>query len=90
MDYRWWIGVGVLGILFFMGINRSVKTPLFWIGKGILYTAVGALILFVVNMLGQYVHIQIPINLVTAFVAGVLGFPGLIYLAAVKIIFIGV
>lgn len=90
LDYKWWIGIGVLGILFFMGMSRSVKKPLLWIGKGMLYTAVGALILFVVNMLGQYVHVQIPINFITAFITGVLGFPGLVYLLTVKIIFFGV
>ncbi len=89
LDYKWWIGIVILGILFFMGMNRSVKKPLYWIGKGMLYTVVGALLLFLVNMLGQYVHLQIPINLITAFVTGVLGLPGLIYLIAVKIIFLG-
>ena len=90
LEYHWWIGIGVLGVVFFMVVNRSVKKPLVWMGKGMLSTAVGALVLFVLNMLGQYVQFHIPINLITAFITGFLGVPGIAYLVAVKIIFIGI
>ncbi|QBK12921.1 pro-sigmaK processing inhibitor BofA [Thermoactinomyces vulgaris] len=89
LEYQWWMAAGLLGVVFFMMINRSVKKPLVWLGKGVLSTAVGALVLFVLNLLGQYVQIHIPINLWTAFVTGCLGIPGIAYLVAVKIIFIG-
>ncbi|MGI6474871.1 MAG: pro-sigmaK processing inhibitor BofA family protein [Thermoactinomyces vulgaris] len=89
LEYQWWVVTGLLGVMFFMVINRSVKKPLVWMGKGMLSTAVGALVLFVLNLLGQYVQIHIPINLWTAFVTGCLGIPGIAYLVAVKIIFIG-
>ena len=90
LEYQWWMAMGVLGMVFFMVINRSVKKPLVWMGKGMLSTAAGALVLFVLNMLGQYVQLHIPINLLTAFITGFLGLPGIAYLVAVKIIFIGI
>lgn len=88
-DVKWWIIAGVIGILLFMVITRSVKEPLKWMGFGVLYTAIGGLILFVLNWVGQYLHFELPINPITAFITGALGIPGFIYLLVVKFILVG-
>ncbi|MBA4496136.1 pro-sigmaK processing inhibitor BofA family protein [Paenactinomyces guangxiensis] len=86
---KWWLITGLGGILFFMAINRSVRQPLKWIWYGLLYTAVGGIVLFIINLFGQYIHFHIPINPVTALIAGVLGIPGLLYLVVVKLVLMG-
>ncbi|SEM85932.1 pro-sigmaK processing inhibitor BofA family protein [Lihuaxuella thermophila] len=88
-EIKWWVGAGIAGILFFMVMNRSVTQPLKWIWYGLLYSAVGGIVLFIVNLLGQYVHFHLPINPVTALITGWLGIPGLFYLIVVKLVFIG-
>ena len=89
IDPRWWILIALLGILLFMGITRSVKEPLKWMSYGVLYTAVGGIVLFLLNLVGQYIDIEIPINPITAFITGSLGIPGLIYLVVVKFVLLG-
>jgi inhibitor of the pro-sigma K processing machinery len=89
LEMKWWIGAGIAGILFFMVMNRSITQPLKWVWYGLLYSAVGGIVLFIVNLLGQYVHFHIPINPVTALITGLLGIPGLLYLILVKVVFVG-
>ncbi|WP_124726290.1 pro-sigmaK processing inhibitor BofA family protein [Staphylospora marina] len=81
---KWWAIAGAGGLLVLMAASRSVVRPLRWIWYGLISAAVGALVLFVVNLLGQAIHLHIPINPVTALIAGVLGIPGVCYLAAVQ------
>ncbi|TCW39441.1 pro-sigmaK processing inhibitor BofA family protein [Laceyella sacchari] len=88
MDIKWWVFALVGAVVVFMVINRSVTQPLYWIWQGFLYSAIGGLVLFLINLVGQYVHFHIPINPVTAIVAGMLGAPGVLYLVAVKLIFV--
>jgi len=88
MEMKWWILFAVVGLLLFMLINRSVKKPLAWIGLGFLYSAVGAVVLLVLNLAGQWIQFQLPINPITAFITGFLGIPGVLYLVLVKIFFI--
>lgn len=88
IELKWWTLVVVAGIVLFMMMNRSIKQPLKWIWKGLLYSAIGALVLFIVNLLGQLVDFQIPINPVTAMITGILGLPGILYLVAVQLLFL--
>lgn len=89
LEIKGWIIAGAVGILLFMAIGRSVTKPLRWIWYGLLYTAVGGLVLFIVNLMGRYVDVYVPINPVTALVAGGLGVPGVICLVCVKVFLIG-
>lgn len=86
IEMKWWILIALLGIFFFMLMTRSVRKPLKWMSFGILYTAVGGLVLFLLNAVGQYIQFQIPVNPITAFIAGTLGIPGIIYLILVKFV----
>jgi inhibitor of the pro-sigma K processing machinery len=86
---KWWFIIGLVGIVFFMIMNRSIKQPLKWMGYSILYTIVGAIVLFIINLLGQYIQLHIPINPITALITGGLGLPGILCLIAVKWFIIG-
>ncbi|MBA4544245.1 pro-sigmaK processing inhibitor BofA family protein [Thermoactinomyces daqus] len=86
LEAKWWILLAAAGLVFFMAVSRSVKEPFKWIWLGLLYTVMGGIVLFVVNFFGQTFHFHLAINPVTAFITGFLGIPGLLYLAAVKMI----
>lgn len=84
IDVKWWILIALAGIILFMLITRSLREPLKWMSFGLLYTAVGGLALFLLNLVGKSIDLEIPINPITAFIAGSLGIPGVIYLILVK------
>ncbi|MDN4592516.1 pro-sigmaK processing inhibitor BofA family protein [Polycladomyces subterraneus] len=84
MGIKWWIMAGAGGTILFMLLSRSAWRPLKWIWYGVLYTAIGAVVLFLFNLVGEWIHFRIPINLMTSFITGVLGLPGLMYLVIVK------
>jgi inhibitor of the pro-sigma K processing machinery len=89
MGWQGWLIAGGAGILLFMALNRSVMKPLRWIWLGMVYTAAGGLVLFLLNLVGQLFHFHIPINPVTAMITGVMGVPGVLYLIAVKLWLLG-
>jgi inhibitor of the pro-sigma K processing machinery len=86
LELKWWVIAGVAGVLFFMLISRSVKQPLIWLWKGLIYSAIGSLIIFLINFIGQSYHFTLPINLLTALALGFLRVPGLLYVVAVKLL----
>jgi inhibitor of the pro-sigma K processing machinery len=84
LAYQGWIIAGIVGVLLFMFISRSVKQPLIWLWQGLLYSAIGSVVIFLLNFIGQSFHFTLPINVLTAAVVGFLRVPGLLYLCAVK------
>jgi inhibitor of the pro-sigma K processing machinery len=86
LELKGWIIAGVSGVLFFMLVNRSIKQPLVWLWQGLFYSAIGSLIIFLINFLGQSFHFSLPINLLTAASVGFLRIPGVAYLVAVKLL----
>lgn len=84
-----WGIAGIVGLLFFMLVSKSIIKPLQWVWYGLIYTALGGMILFLVNLLGTWFQFEIPINPVTAMIAGLLGLPGLFYLVCVKLFILG-
>ncbi|EGK10067.1 pro-sigmaK processing inhibitor BofA family protein [Kroppenstedtia eburnea] len=89
MAIEWWMLAAAVSVILFMLISRSVVKPLRWIWYSLLYSAVGALLLFVLNLAAEWVEFRIPINPVTAFITGVLGLPGLVCLVMVKLFLVG-
>ncbi|OYD06310.1 hypothetical protein CHM34_17270 [Paludifilum halophilum] len=88
MEFGWWLLAAVSGVILFMLMSRSVIKPLRWLWFSVLYTAVGALVLFLLNLAGEWIQFRIPINPVTSFITGVLGVPGLICLILIKVFII--
>lgn len=86
---KWWMLVGILGVIFFMVVSRSVIKPLKWMWRGVMYSAIGGIVLLVVNWIGSFFGFEIAINPITATITGVLGLPGVIYLIAVHLFLIG-
>lgn len=85
MDKPWlFIGV-ILGIFMLVMLGQSGYKPVKWLGHGVLYLALGGIFLFLFNLVGQTVELRIPINPVTALVAGGLGLPGIAALAVMKL-----
>ncbi|GGA58782.1 sigma-K factor-processing regulatory protein BofA [Kroppenstedtia guangzhouensis] len=85
MAIEWWLLLAVAGVILFMLISRSMVKPLRWIWYSLLYSAMGALVLFLLNLAAEWMEFRIPINPVTAFITGVLGLPGLVCLVVVKL-----
>lgn len=67
---------GIIVFIFLLAnfLAFSAKT----IGKIVLGTAGGCIVMLALNLLGENVGIYIPINPFTALCAGILGIPGII------------
>lgn len=89
MEVVGWGVIAVAGVVFFMVVSRSVIKPLKWIWFGILYTTAGAMVLFILNLVGEWIEFRIPINPITSFITGFLGIPGLLTLILIKLFILG-
>lgn len=79
MDLDWTVlGAYIFGIALIYFIARLLLIPLRWLIKLIYNGALGGLMIGVVNLLGAYVDLYLPINPLTALVAGFLGIPGVV------------
>ena len=78
----WWTIVGGIAIVLF-GKFISLK-PLQWIGQAISKIVIGAIFLFLLNVVGSNFGLHIPINPFTTIFAGVLGIPGTIGLVVIQ------
>ncbi|AOR24779.1 pro-sigmaK processing inhibitor BofA family protein [Clostridium taeniosporum] len=72
---------GLIGLVLLFFIIKLLKWPLKILINGIL----GVVILYAVNFVGVNFNFQLPINPITALIAGFLGIPGVILLAIVQI-----
>lgn len=70
-------GILVGGLIAIFLLSQFVREPtaiIVGIGKALLFGVIG---LFLLNLVGQYVQLHIPINPFTAVLVGLLGVPGL-------------
>lgn len=78
-----------MGILITAVIIFSVLITLFniesikWLPKAITKLAIGALLLFFVNILSGSMGFYVPINLFTVAIVGFLGFPGIVTVSSI-------
>lgn len=70
----------VVGIVLLFVIGRVLLIPMKVILKLFYNAFLGAIALIVINFLGGFIGFHIPFNIVTAFIVGILGIPGLILL----------
>ncbi|MCA1029333.1 MULTISPECIES: pro-sigmaK processing inhibitor BofA family protein [Cytobacillus] len=83
MEPVWIIsGLGIL-ILFLLVAGASFR-PIKWIGQGLIKIIIGALLLFVLNTVGNQFGIHLPINIATVAISGILGVPGICALVAIE------
>lgn len=55
-----------------------------WIGEGIVRLVIGALFIFLINVVGNVSGIHLPINSFTVMVTGFLGIPGVVALIFIQ------
>ena len=64
---------------------KIISAPMRWILKLMINTALGFAALFVLDFFGEFIGFTLGINIVNAVVVGLLGVPGVILLALLKI-----
>ncbi|RSL29261.1 pro-sigmaK processing inhibitor BofA [Salibacterium salarium] len=84
MDPILYISLAGVGVCLFFLIGGG-KKPFKWAGGFLVRLIIGALALFFLNAFGSVLDYHLPINLVTVFVSGILGIPGVLMLVAVDI-----
>ncbi len=68
-------GAGLFVIFIF---GNLLAKPLKIIGKLILNSIIGGALLVLINLIGPAIGIGVPVNIINAFIVGVLGLPGLV------------
>lgn len=76
----------LIGIVAMVIVVKLFSWPLKILAKLVLNCVLGVVLLLLVNFLGGYVNIFIPINAVSALIAGFLGVPGVIFLIIFKLL----
>ena len=66
----------LVGLALLFLIIKLLKWPLKILINGIL----GILLLYIANIVGSYIGFVLPINAISALIAGFLGIPGIIFL----------
>ena len=77
--------IAILGtIIFILLLVGAPMRPVKWIGFAVTRFCIGALLLFLLNAIGNSYDIHIPINTFTALISGVAGLPGIASLVAIE------
>lgn len=77
METSGWVALAVAAAAFVLWFVPPFRTGLWWLLRGGAQVALGALLVFLWNVVGGWLSLELPINLFTAAVAGFLGLPGL-------------
>ncbi|NPV54213.1 MAG: pro-sigmaK processing inhibitor BofA [Firmicutes bacterium] len=86
----WTVVVAYLFGLFLLCLLACILVvPLRFILKLIYNGIIGGILLWIINIVGRHFNIMIPVNPVTALVAGFLGIPGVVLLIALRYFLIG-
>ena len=74
----------VAGVLIVLALGKALLLPMKVILKLIINGVLGGIAIFLINLLGQPIGFFIPLNIVSALVAGILGLPGIILMVILK------
>lgn len=83
MDVRT-IAAYAFGLLLMYVVAYVLYVPLKLVVRLLLNATVGGLLLWVVNLVGGLLGLSVPINPVTALIAGFLGIPGVVLVIALR------
>ncbi|MBQ3201308.1 MAG: pro-sigmaK processing inhibitor BofA family protein [Clostridia bacterium] len=75
-----------VGLLILWILCKILSFPVKVIGKLIVNALVGAVVLFLFNLIGGFFGLSIPINALSAIITGILGVPGVILLLIFQMI----
>lgn len=70
----------IIGLVLIYVVGKIFVVPLKLIGKLFMNAIIGGILLWVIDYFGSYIGMRIPINPITALIAGVLGVPGIVLL----------
>lgn len=74
----------VAGVLIVMALGKALLWPMKFVLKLVINGVLGGLAIILINLLGQPFGLFIPLNIVSALVAGILGLPGIILLVILQ------
>lgn len=80
MDNIWWAAVGIILIAAVIA-GRRLVSPRWLLRQIVVRSGLGLLLLLVVNAIGAFLTFNLPINLATVGIAGLLGAPGMALIA---------
>lgn len=91
MDMNMNMEIGILlayafGILLLYIVGYLFLVPVKFLLKLVVNSVLGGLALLVINWIGSFVGLEIPLNLLSAVVVGILGLPGLVLLYLLNLI----
>lgn len=69
-----------MGMLLVYFAGRFLLVPMKWLGRILLNSIVGGIVILLINLLGGELGVFLPLNLMTAVIVGILGVPGIIML----------
>lgn len=75
---------GIIGLAMLYLVIKLLKWPL----KILINGVIGVILLYLTNYIGASFNLSIPINAVTALIAGFLGIPGIIFLIIFQVFFL--
>ena len=75
----------VFGIILIYVVGRMFLMPIKLIFRLVYNALIGGAMLWLLNVAGAYIGFNIPINPITALVAGFLGLPGVVLLILFKV-----
>ncbi len=76
--------VAVIAVIFLLLFFKILGSSLKWILKLLLNAVTGFVILFLVNIVGGIIGIELDLNWINALVAGFFGAPGVVVLLIIK------
>ncbi len=83
MEHGVFIAV-IAGLIFLLFLFGTPFKPFKIVGRFSVKLIVGAVLLYIVNIVGGKYGLHIPINPSTTLVSGILGFPGIAALIAIQ------
>ncbi|ADG80970.1 pro-sigmaK processing inhibitor BofA [Thermincola ferriacetica] len=75
-----------IGLLILIVVGNVLVVPLKYVVKFVANGVLGGILLWLVNLVGAGFSLHVPINIVTALIAGFLGIPGVIMLIGLRLI----
>ncbi len=75
----------ILAALVIFALIKILSAPIRLIFKLLINTAVGFVLLFLVNLIGSYFDFSLEMNLVNALITGIIGIPGVIVLIFIRL-----
>lgn len=74
----------LVGLALLYVVGWLLLAPLKVVLKLVINALIGGVMLVVINFLGGAIHLTVPLNIVNALLAGVLGIPGVILIVALN------